>query len=68
MNWVLVTDEGERARVIEARHLPGWDLYRIHGAAKCTCRACGFVAGWCDRLAMDEHARRCPGGEQLQLF
>lgn len=68
MNWRLETDEGERARVMLPRHLPLWDLYRIHGAAKCTCRACGFDAGWADRLTMDEHGKRCPGGRQLVMF
>lgn len=68
MNWTLVTDATERGSVMLPRHLDAWDLYRSTGCCKCTCRACGFEVGWANRLAMDEHAARCVGGQQLEMF
>lgn len=68
MNWTLVTDAAERGSTMLPRHLDGWDLYASTGCCKCVCRACGFEVGWANRLAMDEHARTCPGFERLTLF
>lgn len=68
MDWSLVTDPSERADLLGSEVDGPWDVYSIHGASKAVCRACGFTAGWSDKLTMREHYRRCPGWEQPALF